>query len=97
MKHNAALARSVVEMGGLELILGCMEEFDSGVKEAAAFVLGYIARQDTTLALAVVASGKLSHSRCTHIVPKRTDENSHASMRLDHALLLLYHHATHQN
>lgn len=44
-------------MGGLDLILACMEEFDSGVKEAAAFVLGYIARQDLTLALAVVGSG----------------------------------------
>lgn len=58
VKHNASLARSVVEMGGLDLILGCMEEFDAAVKEAAAFVLGYIARQDLTLALAVVGSGK---------------------------------------
>ncbi len=54
-------------MGGLDLILACMEEFDSGVKEAAAFVLGYIARQDLTLALAVVGSGtknSLTFSYC---------------------------------
>jgi len=57
VKHNAALARSVVEMGGLEFIVGCMEEFDASLKEAAAFVLGYIARQDSALALAVVGSG----------------------------------------
>lgn len=58
VKHNAALARSVVEMGGLEFILGCLEETDAYVKEAAAFVLGYIARQDLTMAYAVINSGK---------------------------------------
>ena len=45
-KHSPALAHAVVDSGAVEALVGCLEEFDPGVKEAAAWALGYIARHN---------------------------------------------------
>ena len=45
-KHSAELAQSVVDCGALEALVICLEEFDPGVKEAAAWALGYVARHN---------------------------------------------------
>lgn len=38
------LFQAVVDCGALDALVTCLEEFDPGVKEAAAWALGYIAR-----------------------------------------------------
>lgn len=43
-KHSPELAQSVVDSGALNALVSCLEEFDPGVKEAAAWAVGYIAR-----------------------------------------------------
>lgn len=45
-KHSPELAQSVVDCGALDALVICLEEFDPGVKEAAAWALGYIARHN---------------------------------------------------
>ena len=45
-KHSPQLAQSVVDCGALEALVVCLEEFDPGVKEAAAWALGYVARHN---------------------------------------------------
>jgi predicted ribosome-associated RNA-binding protein Tma20 len=45
-KHSPQLAQSVVDSGALDALVICLEEFDPGVKEAAAWALGYIARHN---------------------------------------------------
>ena len=40
------LAKAVVDCGALDALVICLEEFDPGVKEAAAWALGYIARHN---------------------------------------------------
>ena len=45
-KHSPQLAQSVVDCGALEALVICLEEFDPGVKESAAWALGYIARHN---------------------------------------------------
>jgi len=45
-KHSPDLAQSVVDCGALDALVICLEEFDPGVKEAAAWALGYIARHN---------------------------------------------------
>ena len=45
-KHSPQLAQSVVDCGALDALVICLEEFDPGVKEAAAWALGYIARHN---------------------------------------------------
>jgi len=45
-KHSPELATSVVNCGALEALVCCLEDFDPGVKEAAAWALGYIARHN---------------------------------------------------
>ena len=52
-KHSPELAQSVVDCGALDALVICLEEFDPGVKEAAAWALGYIARHN---------AGKISRS-----------------------------------
>ncbi len=37
----------MVDCGALDALVICLEEFDPGVKEAAAWALGYVARHDT--------------------------------------------------
>ena len=56
-KHSPGLAQSVVDCGSLDALVICLEEFDPGVKEAAAWALGYIARHNDELAQAVVDAG----------------------------------------
>ena len=46
-KHSPELAQSVVDCGALDALVICLEEFDPGVKEAAAWALGYIARHNS--------------------------------------------------
>lgn len=45
-KHSPELAQAVVDCGALDALVICLEEFDPGVKEAAAWALGYIARHN---------------------------------------------------
>ena len=52
-----ALPQAVVDSGALDALVGCLEEFDPGVKEAAAWALGYIARHNGELAQTVVDAG----------------------------------------
>lgn len=47
----------VIQSNGLGTIIICLEDFDSGVKEATAWALGYIARHNKTLAQAIVDAG----------------------------------------
>lgn len=47
----------VIQNNGLDTIIICLEDFDSGVKEAAAWALGYIARHNKNLAQATVDTG----------------------------------------
>ncbi len=45
-KHSPELAQAVVACGGVDALVLCLEEFDPGVKEAAAWALGLIARHN---------------------------------------------------
>lgn len=47
----------VIQSNGLDTIIICLEDFDFGVKEAAAWALGYIARHNKTLTQAIVDAG----------------------------------------
>jgi len=49
----------VVHNNGLQTIVRCLEDFDPGVKEAAAWALGYIARHNKNLAQATVDASKI--------------------------------------
>lgn len=53
------MAQSVVDCGALNALVSCLEEFDPGVKEAAAWALGYIARHNGDLAQAIVDAGAI--------------------------------------
>lgn len=46
-KHSPQLAQAIVECGALEALVICLEDFDPGVKEGAAWALGYIARHNS--------------------------------------------------
>lgn len=46
-KHSPQLAQAVVQCGALEMLVICLEDFDPGVKEAASWALGYIARHNS--------------------------------------------------
>lgn len=57
-KHSPELARIVaIDCAGLEAMIICLEDFDPGVREAAAWAIGYVARHDGHLARAVVNAG----------------------------------------
>lgn len=56
-KHSAELAQAVVDSAALDALVTCLEEFDPGVKESAAWALGYIGRHNGQLANAVVEAG----------------------------------------
>lgn len=58
-KHSPELALIVVHNDGLQTIIRCLEDFDPGVKEAAAWALGYIARHNKNLAQAAVDASKI--------------------------------------
>ncbi len=63
-KHSPQLAQCVVDCGALNALVCCLEEFDAGVKEAAAWALGYIARHST---------GTFDLIRCDIQVPVEDD------------------------
>ena len=50
IQNSNKLAQTVVDCGALDALVICLEEFDPGVKEAAAWALGYIARHNDDLA-----------------------------------------------
>lgn len=52
------MALIIVTNDGLQTIVECLEDFDPGVKEAAAWALGYVARHDKNLAQLAVDAGK---------------------------------------
>lgn len=56
-KHSPELASIVIQNNALDVIILCLEDFDSGVKEAAAWTLGYIAKHNKDLAEAIVDAG----------------------------------------
>ena len=43
-KHSSILSKAVVNSGALDSLSICVEEFDPGVKESAAWALAYIAK-----------------------------------------------------
>lgn len=45
-KHSPQLAQAIVDCGALDTLVICLEDFDPGVKEAASWALGYIARHN---------------------------------------------------
>lgn len=49
-KHSAPLAQATVDCGAIEALVACLEDFDPGVKEAAAWCLGYISSHNPDLA-----------------------------------------------
>ena len=50
--HTTAL-QAVVDCGALDSLVSCLEEFDPGVRESAAWALGYVAGHSTELASTV--------------------------------------------
>ena len=50
--------QAVIDSGALDSLVTCLEEFDPGVKEAAAWTLGYIAGHNAELAQQIVDAGK---------------------------------------
>jgi 3-methyladenine DNA glycosylase AlkD len=53
-KHNHRLAEAVVNSGAIDALVECLQQFDYGVKEAAAWALGNIAKHNGELAQSVV-------------------------------------------
>ena len=53
-KHSATLAEEVVKIEVLEPFVGCLDEFDTWVKEAAAWALGFNAKHNPELAHKVI-------------------------------------------
>lgn len=43
-KHSSTLSKAIINSGALESLAVCVEEFDPGVKESAAWALAYIAK-----------------------------------------------------
>ena len=44
----------MVDSGALNALVGCLEEFDPGVKEAASWAVGYIARHNGGIMVFVI-------------------------------------------
>lgn len=57
VKLSPDLAKAVIDAGGLDYAITALEEFDSGVKEGACFVIGFIARHNLALATQVIGAG----------------------------------------
>lgn len=49
-----------MDSGALDSLVACLEEFDPGVKESAAWAMGYIAGHNAELAATVVDSGAVA-------------------------------------
>lgn len=62
-KHSASLADDVVTANALPGLISCLSEFDSSVKEAAAWALGYIAQhsQGSSFIFAQLYPKSLTH------------------------------------
>ena len=78
-RHSPQLAQAVVDCGALESLVACLEEFDPGVKEAAAWALGYVAGHNAELAQKVTCTPSMapcSPGAPHHILPiiKRRNE-----------------------
>ncbi|CAH0694218.1 unnamed protein product [Spodoptera exigua] len=58
-RHNEELASAIVRLGALEHIVSCLEDFDTQVKENAAWALGYIGKHSEQIAGQVVDAGTL--------------------------------------
>lgn len=56
-KHSPELAQAVIDSGALDSLVTCLEEFDPGVKENAAWCLGYISGHNAELAQQCVDAG----------------------------------------
>uniref|UniRef100_A0A3Q2Q8Y8 Sperm associated antigen 6 n=1 Tax=Fundulus heteroclitus TaxID=8078 RepID=A0A3Q2Q8Y8_FUNHE len=56
-KHSPELSGAVVDCGGVDALVLCLEEFDPEVKEAAAWALGCIARHNASLSHSVLEAG----------------------------------------
>lgn len=56
-KHNEDLAQTIVNYGGLEAMILCMEDFDYNVKISAVWAVGYVARHSKVLAQATIDAG----------------------------------------
>lgn len=69
-RHSPQLAQAVVDCGALESLVACLEEFDSGVKEAAAWALGYVAGHNAELAQKVTCSYPMGP--CSSVVARHT-------------------------
>ena len=60
LTHPATKPQAVVDSGALDSLVACLEEFDPGVKESAAWAMGYIAGHNAELAGTVVDSGAVA-------------------------------------
>lgn len=56
-KHSDELADFVINEGGLHVIINCLDDFDYGVKEAAVWAIGYIAKHNRILSQTIVDAG----------------------------------------
>nr|CAH7723586.1 unnamed protein product [Callosobruchus chinensis] len=56
-KHSDRNTLAVINAGGLQAMINCLEDFEVTVKEAAAWGIGYIARHNRALAKACVDAG----------------------------------------
>lgn len=56
----SAAQQAVVDCGALDCLVTCLEEFDPGVREAAAWALGYVAGHSADLA-GTVRSGPVKY------------------------------------
>ena len=54
---HTPILQAVIDSGSLDALVTCLEEFDPGVKEAAAWTLGYIAGHNAELAQQIVDAG----------------------------------------
>jgi len=61
----------VVDCGALDALVICLEEFDPGVKESAAWALGYIARHNTGVYTAAVCG--LQSMKCRYLTESYID------------------------
>ncbi|XP_044000963.1 sperm-associated antigen 6-like [Aphidius gifuensis] len=61
VKHSPELAKLVVidDPIGMEAMIVCLEDFDPGVKESAAWAIGYVGKHNSDLAQSVVSAGAL--------------------------------------
>lgn len=56
-KYSPEMAFTIVSEGGLEAAVMCLEDFNPGVMEAAAWAIGYISRHNQCLAQVAIDSG----------------------------------------